>query len=76
MCLAVPAQIIAISQDHTQASVQLAGVQVEVSLALVEEVAVGDYVLIHVGFALQKIDPEEAEATLALFAEVALMAQE
>jgi hydrogenase expression/formation protein HypC len=56
--------------------VQLAGVQVEVSLALVEEVVVGDYVLIHVGFALQKIDPEETEATLALFAEVALMAQE
>lgn len=76
MCLAVPAQIIAITQDQTTATVQLSGVQVEVSLALVEDVIVGDYVLIHVGFALQKIDPEEAEATLALFAEVALAAQE
>ena len=76
MCLAVPAQIIAITQDQANATVQLSGVLVEVSLALVEDVLVGDYVLIHVGFALQKIDPEEAEATLALFAEVALAAQE
>ena len=76
MCLAVPAQIIAISQDQTQASVQLAGVQVEVSLALVEDVVIGDYVLIHVGFALHKIDPEAAEATLALVVEVALAAHE
>ena len=76
MCLAVPAQIIAITQDQAHATVELSGVLVEVSLALVEDVRVGDYVLIHVGFALQKIDPEEAEATLALFAEVALAAQE
>ena len=76
MCLAVPAQIIAITQDQAHATVELSGVLVEVSLALVEDVLVGDYVLIHVGFALQKIDPEEAEATLALFAEVALAAQE
>ena len=76
MCLAVPAQIIAITQDQANATVELSGVLVEVSLALVEDVLVGDYVLIHVGFALQKIDPEEAEATLALFAEVALAAQE
>lgn len=76
MCLAVPAQIMAITQDHANATVQLSGVLVEVSLALVEDVVVGDYVLIHVGFALQKIDQEEAEATLALFAEVAAAAEQ
>jgi len=41
-----------------------------VSLALVEDVAVGDYVIVHVGFALQKLDAAEAERTLALFAEM------
>jgi hydrogenase expression/formation protein HypC len=47
-------------------------VKVEVSLALVDEVVIGDYVLVHVGFALQKIDHAEALATLALFAEAGL----
>ena len=76
MCLAVPAQIMVITQNQANATVQLSGVLVEVSLALVEDVVVGDYVLIHVGFALQKIDQEEAEATLALFAEVAAAAEQ
>lgn len=71
MCLAVPAQIVAIRDDSSHATVQMAGISVEVSLALVDAVAVGDYVLIHVGFALQKIDTEEAEATLALFDQLA-----
>ena len=43
-----------------------------VSLALVDDVAVGDYVIVHVGFALQKLDVEEAERTLALFAEMGM----
>ena len=42
----------------------------EISLALAEDVAVGGYVIVHVGFALQKLDPEEAALTLALFAEL------
>lgn len=67
MCLAIPAcveQLIA----GDSAIVNLGGVRKEVSLALVEDVAVGDYVIVHVGFALQKLDPEEAAQTLALFA--------
>jgi hydrogenase expression/formation protein HypC len=52
--------------------VDLSGVRKEVSLALVEGVAVGDYVIVHVGYALQKLDPEEAEKTLALFAQMAV----
>lgn len=70
MCLAVPAQVIALDTTLNTAIVELNGIRVDVSLALVDEIALGDYVLIHVGFALQKIDPDEAEATLALFAAV------
>jgi hydrogenase expression/formation protein HypC len=56
--------------DPERAIVDLGGVRKQVSLALVEGVAVGDYVIIHVGFALQKLDTAEAERTLALFAEL------
>ncbi len=70
MCLALPAEVIAI--DGELATVSLGGVRKEVSLALVEDVRVGDFVLIHVGYALNKVSPEEAERTLALFAEAGL----
>ena len=75
MCLAIPAcveQLIA----GDSAIVNLGGVRKEVSLALVEGVAGGDYVIVHVGFALQKLDPEEAAQTLALFAEMSSAAPE
>lgn len=68
MCLAIPARVADINGD--QAVVDLGGVRKEVSLALVEDVAVGDYVIVHVGYALNKLDPEEAARTLALFAEM------
>jgi hydrogenase expression/formation protein HypC len=70
MCLANPAQIIAIDPVRNTATVSLPPMQVEVSLALVEDIAVGDYVLVHVGFALQKLSVDEAEQTLALFADL------
>jgi len=50
--------------------VDVGGVRKEISLALVDGIAVGDYVILHVGYAIQKLDPEEAEKTLALFAEL------
>ena len=53
------------------AIIDLGGVRKEISLALVEDVAVGDYVIVHVGFALQKLELEEAERTLQLFAALA-----
>ena len=71
MCLAIPAEIIAINGDTAQVS--LGGVKKEISLALLDDVAVGDYVLIHVGYALNKISPEEAEKTLQLFAEAGML---
>jgi len=73
MCLALPAQISDIDYTTNMAIASIDGVKVEVSLALVDDVHIGDYVLVHVGYALNKIDEEEAIKTLALFAEVGLM---
>jgi len=70
MCLALPSRVVALL-DGDQAKVDLGGVTKAISLALVEGVAVGDYVIVHVGYALTKVDPAEAEKTLALFAEMA-----
>lgn len=75
MCLAVPAEIISISDDGRSALVSLDGVKRAVSLDLVDEVQMGDYVLIHVGFALQVISPEEARRTLELFSEAGLLTE-
>ena len=69
MCLAIPAQVVELRPDDN-ALVDLAGVKKEISLALLDGVAVGDYVIVHVGYALNKLDPEEAEKTHQLFAEL------
>ncbi|HSG21455.1 MAG TPA: HypC/HybG/HupF family hydrogenase formation chaperone [Azonexus sp.] len=69
MCLAIPAQVVEL-RDGDSAIVELGGVRKEISLALVDNVAVGDYVIVHVGYALNKLDPDEAAKTLALFAEI------
>ncbi|WP_029007148.1 HypC/HybG/HupF family hydrogenase formation chaperone [Azospirillum halopraeferens] len=69
MCLAVPARVVELTPDD-RAVVSLGGVRTTVSLALVEGVAVDDYVIVHVGYALTRLDREEAERTLALLAEV------
>lgn len=71
MCLAIPARIVE-RRAADQALVDLGGVRKEISLALVPEAEVGDFVIVHVGYALQKIDAAEAERTLALFAEGAV----
>ena len=69
MCLAIPARVVQLTEND-QALVDVGGVQKEISLALVDDVVEGDYVIIHVGYALNRLDPEEAERTLALFAEM------
>ncbi len=69
MCLAIPARVIE-KKENDQAVIELGGVKKEISLALVDDVEVGDYVIVHVGFALTRLDPEEAAKTLALFAEM------
>ncbi|WP_315752378.1 MULTISPECIES: HypC/HybG/HupF family hydrogenase formation chaperone [unclassified Bradyrhizobium] len=65
MCLAIPAEVIKLLADD-MAIVSIDGVSKEVSVALIEEIAVGDYVILHVGHALAKIDPEEVRETLDL----------
>ncbi len=69
MCLAIPARIEELTTPGN-AIVNLGGVRKDISLALVDDAAVGDYVIVHVGYALQKLDQEEAERTLQLFAEL------
>jgi len=71
MCLAIPAEVVEITADDL-AIVDLGGVRKDVSLALVDGVAVGDYVIVHVGYALTRLDREEAHKTLALMAEAGI----
>ena len=67
MCLAIPARVTELLAGDA-AIVDLGGVRKEISLALVDDVAVGEYVIVHVGYALSKLDQDEAEKTLALIA--------
>ncbi|HEX9857284.1 MAG TPA: HypC/HybG/HupF family hydrogenase formation chaperone [Paracoccaceae bacterium] len=73
MCLAIPAKVVSIDERGENAVVSIGNVKKEVSLALVEEVAIDDYLLIHVGYALNTISPDEAERTLQLFAEAGMV---
>jgi hydrogenase expression/formation protein HypC len=69
MCLGIPAQLVALGADGL-ATAEVSGVRREVSTALVPEAGTGDWVLVHVGFALHTIDEAEAERTLALLEEI------
>lgn len=70
MCLALPALVIALEQDYV-AVVELGGVRKRISIELTPEASVGDYVIVHVGHAIGMLDADEAERTLALFADLA-----
>ncbi len=71
MCLAVPMKIISISSDGSTGSADFDGVKRDVNLSLIENPCIGDYVIIHAGFAIEKFNVEEAEKQLALFRELA-----
>ena len=75
MCLAIPAQVVEL-REGDQAVVELAGVRKEISLALVDQVAVGDYVIVHVGFAISQLDEAAALETLRLFQDAGLLDEE
>jgi len=70
MCLAVPMKLIEITGDST-GIVEMAGVRREVDLSLLENPRVGDYLIIHTGFAIQVMDENEARTTLSLLREIA-----
>lgn len=76
MCLAIPAKVINIDEHNDMATVSLGEIEKQVSMALLDEVRVNDYVLVHVGYALHKISEEEAQKTLNLFAEAGLLRDE
>ncbi|HOF40258.1 MAG TPA: HypC/HybG/HupF family hydrogenase formation chaperone [Candidatus Hydrogenedentes bacterium] len=68
MCLAIPAQITEI--DGARGKVTLAGNVRDADFSLIDEPALGDWVLVHAGFAIEKLEPEDARETLALFSEL------
>jgi hydrogenase expression/formation protein HypC len=72
MCLAIPARIVQL--DGQKAVVEIGGVTRDASVMLLEDVAPGDWVIVHAGFAIERLDPDEAERTLALFREMAAAA--
>jgi hydrogenase expression/formation protein HypC len=69
MCLGVPAKIL--ETGDGAAVVELGGVRREISVMLLDDVSVGEWVIIHAGFAIERLSEEEAERTLALFREIA-----
>ncbi len=73
MCLAIPARVCRLLDD-ARAVIEIDGVQQEISLELVEDVEVGDYVIVHVGYALGRLEPAEAEKTLQMLRQMGSLA--
>ena len=73
MCLAVPVRIVSI--DGREAETEIAGVRRRVSIAMTPEAKVGDYVLLHTGYAIGVVDEAEAEETLKLLEEIASLSE-
>ena len=69
MCLAIPAKIVEI--DDNMGTIDMEGIRREVSLLLLEDAKLGDYVIVHAGFAIHKIDEEEAMESIKLLREMA-----
>ena len=78
MCLAVPGRVLSVAEQDgtTMAQVDFGGLQKEVCLAYIPDVQVGEYVIVHVGFALQRLDEESARASLELFEQLGLLEEE
>lgn len=75
MCLAIPVQITEIVDDE-RAMASAGGILREINTALVEDLAVGDYVILHVGYALSRLDEEEAQQTLATIEAAGLLRED
>lgn len=74
MCLAIPARVKSIEGNEAEA--EIGGISRKISIILTPEVEVGDYVLLHTGYAINVVDQEEALETLKLFEEMASLEQE
>jgi len=75
MCLGIPVKIVSVGDDG-EAEAEIGGVRRPVSLVFVPEVRAGDYVLMHVGYAIQRLDETAAQKTLELLAEAAAKNQD
>ena len=75
MCLAVPGKIVQL-HDNAQATIDMMGVTRDISVRLTPEAQLGDYVLVHAGFAIQVIDAEEAAQTIEIFQELDELAED
>ena len=78
MCLAVPGKVVAIDEgaDPLTGLIDFGGVRKQACLEYVPDVRVGEYVIVHVGFALQRLDEESARASLELFEQLGLLEEE
>lgn len=78
MCLGIPGKILEIYEQHgtRMGKVDFDGIQKEVCLAYLPELEVGDYTIVHVGFAITKLDEDSAKETLALFHEMGVLGEE
>ena len=69
MCLAVPLEVVEVADGGARGKVLMGGTPYEVGFALLDDVSVGDHVLVHAGMAIQRLSPEEAAETLEVFRE-------
>ena len=78
MCLAVPGRVVGVEERHdtVMAEVDFGGVRKDVCLQYLPDVGVGDYVIVHVGFAIQRLDERSARETLAEFERLGLLEEE
>ncbi|CAN5319969.1 HypC/HybG/HupF family hydrogenase formation chaperone [soil metagenome] len=78
MCLAVPGRVLAVTEQDgtTMADVDFGGVRKEVCLAYIPDVQEGEYVIVHVGFAIQRLDEKSAQDTLANFEKLGILEEE
>jgi hydrogenase expression/formation protein HypC len=74
MCLAVPGLVLSIDGDY--AEVDFGGVKRKVCVTLLPDLKTNEYVIVHTGYAIEKLRPEEAKKTLALFEEIATMSEQ
>jgi len=72
MCLSIPSKVVKISEDKTMCTVDTMGVQRDANLMMMpdNEVKIGDFVLLHIGFVMNKIDDEEAQLSLDTYKEI------
>jgi hydrogenase expression/formation protein HypC len=78
MCLAVPGRILSVEDQDgtTMAQVDFGGLRKEVCLAYIPDARIGEYVIVHVGFAIQRLDEKSAQETLANFAKLGILEEE